>query len=93
MKFDDGYFVGIKGHESVSDNLDNIDGDVADFISENGFHLNDIDHYLGGWVDDGKLYLDVSTHVDEKRNALQKGYENDQKAIYDIKRGLSIYLR
>lgn len=40
--------------------------------------------YLGTWIKEGYLYLDVSINVQDLGNALQFGYDNHQQEIYDI---------
>ena len=102
MTFKEGYFVGSADGEMIT-NLGNqrykeeviehkiIDA-VKEFISEKGFELMDADNYLGGWIDEGKLYLDITNLFTDKKEALSNGYKNKQIAIFDNKRGLSIYL-
>lgn len=48
--------------------------------------------YIGLWIDNGLIYLDISKHYNSKKRAIQAGIQNDQLAIYDIKKGDSIDL-
>jgi hypothetical protein len=48
--------------------------------------------YIGLWVDNGLIYLDISKHYNSKKRAIQAGIQNEQLAIYDIKKGESIDL-
>ena len=48
--------------------------------------------YIGAWIDNGVLYLDISKHVKSKRKALKLARKNYQLAIYDIKKGKSVYI-
>jgi hypothetical protein len=92
MKFNDGYFVALLGYDAVHDDLSNVRGAIASFITDNGFTLSNEDNYLGAWVEKGKLVLDVVVKIDDKKEALAFGYRNKQEAIFDNNRGLSIYL-
>ena len=51
-----------------------------------------VDDYLGGWMDGDKLYIDMSTWIENKDKAISMGVNLNQKAIYDIKNDESIYL-
>ena len=41
-------------------------------------------YYIGLWVNDNKVYLDVSTSFDRKNQAMEFGKNNKQIAIFDI---------
>ena len=47
-------------------------------------------YYIGLWVNDNKVYLDVSTSFDRKNQAMDFGKNNKQIAIFDIKENKSI---
>lgn len=49
--------------------------------------------FLGLWVDDGVIYSDVSTLINNKTLALFEGVKNNQIAIYDNTKQQSIYLK
>lgn len=57
---------------------------VREFIRENGFELNRPENFLGGWIDDGELFLDISRVYDNEHDALRVAVENGQKAYYHI---------
>ena len=38
---------------------------------------------MGSWVNDGKVYLDVTMLITDKRKAIETAYKNNQLAIYD----------
>ena len=48
--------------------------------------------YVGAWVDDNKLYIDISRHYKSKKQALRVGADNKQLAIFDIANAKSIYI-
>ena len=47
-------------------------------------------YYIGLWVNDNKVYLDVSTSFNRKNKAMKFGKNNKQIAIFDIKENKSI---
>jgi hypothetical protein len=47
---------------------------------------------IGGWVDDGWLYLDVSIVLPNLVDAILMGRINNQKAIFNIDNGHTIDL-
>ena len=48
--------------------------------------------YIGLWIDNNKLYIDISKHYKNKKESIKKGVQNKQLAIYDIENNKSIYL-
>lgn len=46
--------------------------------------------YLGFWIDEGNLYIDISKWFRDKSEALKFGKQNKQIAIYNIKTSESI---
>ena len=57
---------------------------VRDYINEFGGTLNSSDKYIGGWDDGGNFYLDISTHVQDKEEAIELAKQYNQLAIWDI---------
>lgn len=47
-------------------------------------------YYIGLWINDNKIYLDVSTSFDRKNQAMQFGVNNKQIAIFDTKENKSL---
>jgi flagellum-specific peptidoglycan hydrolase FlgJ len=45
---------------------------------------------VGAWVDNGKVYLDVSDVVPDQETAMKMGAQSDQLAIYDVAGGKAI---
>lgn len=50
------------------------------------------DHYLGAWVSEGKVYLDVSIVVDDVDAAKYLGKHFNQMAAWDIERGTEVWI-
>lgn len=86
-----------KGTEQVFDLEDFNANAVKYFAMNHGAQLNhDPSKFLGSWVEDvngvKKVFLDVSTSVDDKREALARAAAADQIAIYDTLTGQEIYV-
>ena len=50
-------------------------------------------NYLGGWIDRGKLYIDISNVVANKDEAIKKARKADQLAIFDLGKGETIEIK
>ena len=48
---------------------------------------------IGAWVNEGKLYLDLSERVLNWSKAVKMGLERQQLAIFDLNEGKSIDLK
>ena len=89
-----GYSVGGQGTErsiSAEDwkDVNKRNDAINKFIAENvGVFYKDPDHAcLGGWEDNGRIYLDVSVVYKNKREAVKAAMKTDQDAIFDFKTG------
>ena len=49
--------------------------------------------FIGLWLDDGIMYVDISININDKIDALEFGKKNKQLAIYDLENNDSIYLK
>jgi hypothetical protein len=58
---------------------------LISYISENRYFLLDEseDYFLGGWVYEDTVYLDVSVRIEDREEAIEIGLLNNQLAIYD----------
>lgn len=67
--------------------------DVADeiyvYVIDNGYELRD-GYYLGAWIDDGTLYLDLVQVLNDRGMALTLARSLGELAIYDLATGESI---
>ena len=57
--------------------------DIATFINKHRSLLQDKTKFIGGWIDNDTVYLDISEQIFDKREALERGYKHSQLAIYD----------
>ena len=76
-----GFFVSVPNREQQTTNL--TAQLLADFINTNIDLLSNENYFLGGWVENGIIYLDVSEQIFDKRTALTQGINRNQLAIYD----------
>lgn len=63
---------------------------VQRFIERNDFALERPASFLGGWIEDGYLYLDAVEVISDGELAYQLGVARNQKAIYDLSTGTEI---
>ena len=61
--------------------------EIKKYMDDNKDKLSEKGKFLGTWQDTatGDLYLDVSTHVRNKAEAVELGRKNNQIAIWDVK--------
>ena len=87
----DGYMVSLLGYETQLSikNIDKIDGIIEKYKKIIGNKKN---MYIGAWLDNDIIYIDISKHIEKKYNAIQYGIKNRQLAIYDIKNDTCIDL-
>jgi hypothetical protein len=52
--------------------------------------LGEVGVYLGAWVNDGTVYLDVSLNVADREKALALGAEYNQLSVWDVLNASSI---
>ena len=60
--------------------------DVDRFMEDNLDALNTDDAFLGVWVDEGKVYMDVSVVVADKTEALVRAKTADQISVFDLEK-------
>lgn len=78
---EDGYWVSVADHGTVVP-VDEFD-DVA--LARYAGHVNlRSDEYIGAWVDEGLVHLDVTRWFEDLNEALEFGAKNGQLAIWDI---------
>lgn len=89
-----GYAVSLKGGSKtpIDNTRQSIEQTIKEFISIHGLELSIPENHIGGWVDDGWLYLDVSIIMDNLSDAILMGKIHEQKAIFNINDGHSIDL-
>jgi hypothetical protein len=86
--------VSLKGgsHTPIDETRQSIEQTINQFIAEKGLELSVDENFLGAWVDDGWLYLDISKVYDDESKAVFVGLQNNQKAIFNLNDGSTIHL-
>ena len=87
-----GYMVSLEGTESqVQGNNYNA---IIEAVKEKQEIIQDKDNlYIGLWLDNDIMYIDISINIQDKADALEFAKYNRQLAIYDLVNNDSIYLR
>ena len=86
-----GYMVSIKGHEKKI-NINDIENIKKEIIKKMELIKRKKSYFVGLWVDNELMYLDISKHIIKYNRALEVARNNKQLAIYDLKNNKNIYL-
>lgn len=87
-----GYMVSLEGAESQVKGNDY--KAIIQAIESKQEIIKDRDNlYIGLWLDNGIMYIDVSINIRDKVDALEFGRYNKQLAIYDLVNNDNIYLK
>jgi len=93
-----GYYVSLEGHEKrlpVSED-EYIFAAYLDRHIDRARHYNATNTgpiaYVGLWVDGNEIVFDLSLHIAIEIDAVVMGWENNQKAIFDIAKNQAINL-
>ncbi len=93
----DGYMVSLAGRELTLAPLATPTArraEIVRYVEENARLLcSRPDYYVGAWVDGGNLVLDISRHIACQPDALAFGFDNGQRAIYDVLNDEVIFTR
>lgn len=81
-----GFYVSKIGHEKII-NINDLESNLKEYSKK--LLKNE---YIGLWIDNNKIYIDISKHYKNKKEAIKQGIKNKQIAIYDIKNNNSIEL-
>lgn len=80
-----GYAVSLKGFEKIVDLKDFEYETIKVYILDNWYTLEQENTYIGTWINENKVYLDISVILSNIYEALKFGKANKQKAIYDLR--------
>lgn len=90
-----GYMVAVKGYE-VKIPVEQFNRKtVADYIANNVYMLLtnvDSNLFLGAWVDEGFVYLDISMKIEDKIQALHLAIDSKELAIFDNENKESVFV-
>ena len=88
-----GYALSVfRGAEKVFDVESVTEDDIYNYLIEHKDKFEDPGVHVGGWVDDGKVYLDLSIVVEDREKAEKLGIEHDQLAMFDLANFNTIHL-
>lgn len=85
-----GYMIAISGCELTIPVEELTKKVIDEYIEDNLTILNQDRYFLGAWVNEGLVYLDVSKFSGKLLNALWLGHFENQLAIYDLENKVSI---
>jgi hypothetical protein len=66
---------------------------LKDYINDHAELLDNKGSFFGAWVEQGKLYLDVSRRYNSRSEGVRAGFKNKQKAIYDVVNDSYIFMK
>jgi len=84
-----GYMVSLKGTETQTTLKDFSKSLLKQYIKL----ATKRDAFIGLWLDNGVLYVDISVNVMKRETALSMAKLNNQLAIYDVINNVSIYTK
>lgn len=87
-----GFMVSLEGAE-VQKNINDINGIKKAIEEKQEIIKNKNNMYIGLWLDNNIMYIDISINIQDKTEALEFAKYNKQLAIYDIINNDSIYLK
>ena len=81
----DGYMVSLDKHSEESMPIADLRPEMIEaFVGKHSENLAKKGNYLGGWLDRGRFYLDVSGHIPDLNRATGAAVRNKQLGIYDL---------
>lgn len=87
-----GYMVSLTKDQEFKRPMEELTADhIRDFVNANAEALERPHHYLGGWLEGGHFYLDVSKHIPDLNRATAEAVRNKQLGIYDLNNGRTMY--
>lgn len=89
---DHGYLVSDDGGETVA-LQDFTEETLQDFTRRHAYQLSGAGAYLGTWVHEGTVYLDVTRHWFGRDVALTHAAQQNQLAIWDVANAEEITVR
>lgn len=86
------FMVSLKGFERTY-NVDEFSvKDIENYLIEFSEQLKDPKYHLGGWIYNGRVYLDISIELPDEVSAKIAAIQNKQKAYYDFATGKEVFV-
>ena len=101
LNTDSGYMVALPGYETIIQlgstlTLDKFRNYVIFYLGDKELCvlLGEEETYLGFWLHDGKLYIDIAKRLLDRNEAILLGRANGQHSIYDLneKKDIEVHL-
>lgn len=86
-----GYMVSLYGYETKI-SINNIEEIKKEILKKMELIRTKKGCFVGLWVENDLLYIDISKHIEDYNKALEVARNNQQKAVYNLKNDKSIYL-
>ena len=83
-----GYMVSLKDHE-LKISIEALSNELLKDYQQIAKHHG---AYVGLWLDNNDLYLDISINIKDHQQALKLAHDNKQLAIYHIEKGVTVYV-
>ena len=92
QKFETGYLASYKAPSIIlsTNSIPSIN-DLREMVKRLYFKASSFD-FIGFWVNEGKIYIDLTKHIQGKKAAILFGLGQNQIAIWDCKKNVSINL-
>lgn len=88
-----GFMVATSGNELVIPEKDFTRKTLRNYVKSNLKNINAKNVNVGTWKENGLVYLDISINIQDKKEAIKLGKENNQIAIFDLSNFESVYLK
>jgi hypothetical protein len=88
-----GYAVSLKDHGEAFEIGTVTSGDLQKYMQENEGKMINPAQYIGGWVNDGKLYLNISIVLGDEKEARKTVWINGGTNTYNLGTNETIYLK
>ena len=92
-----GFMVSIKAYEIIK-KVEEVNDDMLYVLASSlsseaiGFSYLGLDSYIGLWIDDDYVYIDISINIKSYDLAVAFARLNNQLAIYDVYENTTIYI-
>jgi len=91
----DGYMIALTGYTArfpaeILDDPEVAAKVIVDYLMTNRAIFEGSGLYVGGWIEDGQLWIEPSVNVADLAAAVELGRSTDQIAIYDVANGAII---
>ena len=86
-----GYMVSLPNTEQIIP-LEKLTQKALDYLIVQYKYIAEKGQYIGLWIDNNKMYADISINIKDRAKAIETGNDYKQLAIFDIVALDSIYM-